>query len=363
MWRLGDDELGLILKWICDQNDRTSFSQVCKQWLRVEGLTRSSIRVLEPDSIPTIIPRFPNLRKFESSRLITNHHLHILAQNCPKLEVINFNFRPKPGISDYLDESSGFEDVGDEGVRVLASRCKRLSDVSLRRRTNIGNAGVISLCDSAKHLRHLDLGWCNLITDDALEAIGTATSITVLNLQSCSLITDRGLACLALGYTSKSLKKLVLAECDRITDSGVCLLQRISRLEELNIAECGPKVTDTGCLAIAEIQTLRKLNLSWMVNVSDVTVITLAEHCKSLVSVDFTGCELITGNGIRAFANHESLEGLVLASCYNICADDLEYTVLECKSFRYAVLDRGLRMWIPMTTQDNISRFCELHWR
>lgn len=359
---LGDDELGSVLKWLCDGNDRKSFAQVCKHWLRLEGLTRSFIRILEPDSLPTILPRFPNIRKFESPKLVTDHHLQILAQFCPKLEVINLNFRPKQGIPGYSDESSCFEDIGDDGVGALAAGCSRLSEVSLRRRRNIGNDGVISICSSAKHLRHLDLGGCNLITDEALEAISGVICIAGLSLEGCCLITDRGLSYLASGSSSKSLKKLILTECDRITDSGVRLLQKIHHLEELNLAECGPKVTDTGCSAIAEIQTLRKLNLSWMVNVSDATVIALAEHSKNLVAVDFTGCELITGAGIRAFANHRSLEGLVLASCYNICADDLEYTA-RCKSLRRIVLDRGLRMWIPTTTQDNISRFCELHWR
>lgn len=79
----------------------------------------------------------------------------------------------------------------------------------------------------------------------------------------------------------------------------MCLLQKIHRLQELNLAECGPKVTDTGCSAVAEIQALRKLNLSWMVNVSDAIVMALAKKSKNLVAVDFTRCELITGAGIR----------------------------------------------------------------
>ncbi|KAI4316106.1 hypothetical protein L6164_024119 [Bauhinia variegata] len=363
MSRLGDDELGLIISCVHDRNDRNSFSQVCKQWLRVEGLTRLSIRVLEPDSLRSILPRFPNLIKFESSKSITNDDLKFLAQQCPKLEVLSLNFRRRRGISDHSDDSSSFQDIGDGGLCALAVGCIALSQVSLRRRTNIGNAGVMSLVNSAKHLRHLDLGWCNLITDEALEAIGAASSIAVLNLQGCSLITDRGLAYLASGFSSRSLKRLIVAECDRITDSGVCLLQKISCLEELNMAECGPKVTDIGCLAIAAIETLKKLNLSWMVNVSDTTVVALAEHSQNLVSVDFTGCELITGTAIRAFANHGSLEALVLSSCYNICADDLEHTVLGCKSLKYIVLDKGLRMWIPVPMQENINRFCELRWR
>lgn len=93
-------------------------------------------------------------------------------------------------------------------------------------------------------------------------------------------------------------------------------------------------------------------------------MIALAEKNKNLVAVDLTGCdELITGDVIRAFADHGSLEVLVLPSCYNICPDDVEYVVIRCKLLRYIVLHRGLRMWILATMLDNISSFCELHWR
>lgn len=42
------------------------------------------------------------------------------------------------------------------------------------------------------------------------------------------------------------------------------------------------------------------------------------------MAIDLTGCELVTGAGVRAFGNHERLEYLVLASCYNIGMDDLD---------------------------------------
>ncbi|KAJ7958817.1 F-box/LRR-repeat protein [Quillaja saponaria] len=360
---LGDDELALILNWVYDQNERKWFSQVCKQWLRVEGLTRQSIRVLEPESLLGILPRFPNLVRFESSKVITNDDVKFLAQKCPKIEVLNLNFKIPHEISDYSDELCGSDDVGDEGLSAWTVGCHRLREVLLRRRKNIGNAGIIPLVNTANNLTHLDLGWCNLIADQALETIGAANLIAVLNLQGCSLITDHGLASLAFGSSSRSLKSLNLAECDRISDLGVSLLQKITSLEELNMAECGPKVTDLGCLSVSTIQTLKKMNLSWLVNVSDTTVVALAVNCPNLVSVDLTGCELITGAGIRAFANHGSLEALVLSSCYNVFANDLEFTVIGCKSLRYIVLAKGLRIWIPPETQENITRTCYLCWR
>ncbi|XP_021276866.1 F-box/LRR-repeat protein 20-like [Herrania umbratica] len=362
MSTLGDDELSLVLNWVHDQDHRKAFSQVCKQWLRVEGLTRLSIRVLEPDLIPTFMPRFPNLLLFETAMFISNSHLEFVAKRCPKLEVLNLNLRKTREEFDEIDGNSVFEDVGNDGICALANGCPNLSKVLLRKRKNVGSVAVISLVNFLQNLITLDLGRCNLVDDQAVEAIGSSNSIRVLNLGACSLVTDHGLAALATGYISKSLEKLVLAECDRITDSGVSMLKHICCLEELNLAECGPKITDSGGVAVSSITSLRKLNLAWLINLSDFTVIAIAENCVNLVAIDLTGCELVTGAGVGAFGNHQRLESLVLASCYNICMDDLDM-VLRCRSLRDIVLDKGLRMWIPMAMQVNISRFCQLHWR
>ncbi|XP_031282167.1 F-box/LRR-repeat protein 4-like [Pistacia vera] len=361
MSTLGDDELSLIHDRLNDQ-DRNSFSLVCKQWLRVEGENRSSIRVLEPDSLHRFLPRFPNLVTFESSKLLTDAHLEFIAKTCPKIQNFSLNFKETNESYDH-DYSSSGDNFGDDGVCALANGCRNLCKVLLRKRRNIGNVAVLSIINnSSKSLTNLDLGRCSLIGDQALEAIGMAKSIRVLNLDGCTLITDNGLSFLANGSCSKSLKKLVMAECDRVTDRGVSLLQQMCWLEELNLAECGPKVTDLGGLAVASIRTLKKLNFSWLINVSDTTLVAIAENCNNLLAIDLTGCELITGVGVRALGNHECLESLGLASIYNIKVDDLD-TVLARQSLRHIVLDKGLRIWIPPAMQDNISRFCHIHWK
>ncbi|XP_020409981.1 F-box/LRR-repeat protein 4 isoform X2 [Prunus persica] len=250
----------------------------------------------------------------------------------------------------------------NRGLCALAKGCPKLSKVLLRRRKNIGNFGVVSLLNLSHNLTYLDLGFCSLVSDLALEAIGSANSISVLSLQGCSLITDRGLGFLAKGSSSKTMKRLNLAECDRITDFGVSLLEQMCCLVELNLAECGPKVTDIGGLSIAAIQSLKRLNLSWLVNVSDHTLVALAENCLNLEMVDLTGCDLVTGVGIRAFAGHKCLEALVLRSCFNVSDSDVVHIVLRCQFLKSVVLDKGLRIWMLPQTQESISRFAELVW-
>ncbi|KAK9273650.1 hypothetical protein L1049_018460 [Liquidambar formosana] len=319
METLGDDELALILNIVDDPNDRKSVSQVCKQWLRVEGRTRSSLRVLEPDLLREFLPRFPNLLAFESSALITNSDLEFVSKTCPNIQFLDLNLKPTCRVFDEFDDMLGLIDVGDDGICEIATGCRKLCEVRLRKRKGIGDGGVISLVKAAMNLTTLDLGRCSRVTDKALEAIGAANAIRVLNLLGCSLITDCGLALLSKGCVSQTLKKLVISECDQITDIGVLFLQQMCCLEESNLAECGPGVTDMGGVAIAAIRPMKRLNFSWLINITDATLFAVAQDCVDLVAVDLTGCELITGAGIRAFANHRSLEALVLASCFNVC--------------------------------------------
>ncbi|CAK9188460.1 unnamed protein product [Ilex paraguariensis] len=363
---LGDDNiLALIFQWVDDPDHRKSFSLVCKQWLMVEGFTRLSLRVFEPHLLSTFLPRFPNLLLFQSSEVISSFYIEFVARTCPKLEVLDINYKEKNDDCDECEDNLlGLVDVDDNGICAIAMCCSNLSKVFLRRRSRIGNVGVVSLVNLLHNLTILDLGWCSGITDEALEAIGVAAnSLITLNLQGCCLITDVGLASLTKGSLSRTLKKLVIADCDRITDVGVLHLKQMYCLEQLNLEECGSKVTDTGGMAISEIETLKRLKLSWLMNITDVTLIALAQNCQNLVLLDLKGCEFVTGNGIRAFMGHEALEMLVLVGCDNVVGDDLEQIVLGCRTLRYIALDKRLRSWIPLTMQQKISKSCSLDWK
>lgn len=199
---LSEDELGLILNRLSDPDDRKSFSLVCKQWMRVEGATRLSIRLLRPQILRHVLPRFPNLVTFEMSKPIRNSDLAFLGHACPKIEVINLNL---------LKQISDLRGFGSKGLYYLGNGCPNLSKLSLRRRLGVTSDGVGWLLKKAINLRYLDLGECIFVTDKVLEAIGSWSSLTYLNLEGCGKITNRGLDFLANGSCSKTLKTLVLS--------------------------------------------------------------------------------------------------------------------------------------------------------
>ncbi|XP_060208340.1 F-box/LRR-repeat protein 4-like [Lycium barbarum] len=363
MEKLGDDLLALIMSRIDDSAYRKSISQVSKQWFRVEGLTRSSLRVFEPNLLINFLSRFPNLLKFESSEEITNTHLQILAEKCPRIQVLNLNFKKK---NRFYDENLVLDDDFDEkGLSFIAKGCSCLNTVCLRKRSGVGDDGVAFLVKFLPKLLTLDLSFCDKVSDEALRVIGSvSSSLKNLNLQGCWLVSDTGLKSLAEGPVRMTLKKLILAECDRITDCAVLSLMKLCCLEELDLGECGPNVTDVAGEAIASSETVKRLNLSWLVNVSDATVVALAEGCKNLNALNLTGCEFVTGEGVCTLTKHRSLKELVLTSCEKLSGYDLEELVLGCQTLEHIVVDRRLRFWFPMEVQDNIMRqYCWIDWK
>ncbi|XP_024166837.1 F-box/LRR-repeat protein 3-like [Rosa chinensis] len=194
-----EDLLALIANKISNPDDRRSFSEVCKQWLRVEGLNRSSLRLLRSEYLRQVLPRFPNLLTFETSKPITQTNLKFIPQTCRDLEAINLRTKDHPPFKKSPD-------YWVDGMSVLAKGCPKLSRVMLRRRSvNVH----LTFLNSAHNLTHLDLGHC-LVLDEDLEAIGSCSSISYLNLK-WGLITDEGLGFLANGSCSKTLKTLILA--------------------------------------------------------------------------------------------------------------------------------------------------------
>ncbi|XP_059275025.1 uncharacterized protein LOC132029716 [Lycium ferocissimum] len=367
MEKLGDDLLALIMSRIDYSAYRKSISQVSKQWCRVEGLTRSSLRVFEPNLLLNFLPRFPNLLKFETSEEITNTHLRILAENCPRIQVLNLKFKKKNRFYDEMDENLVLDDDFDEkGLYFIAKGCcSCLDTVCLRKRSGVGDGGVGFLVKFLPKLIALDLSCCDKVSDEALRVIGSVSrSLKNLNLQGCWLVSDTGLKSLAEGPVRMTLKKLILAECDRITDCGVLSLMKFCCLEELDLGECGPNVTDVTGEAIASSESVKRLNLSWLVNVSDATVVALAEGCKNLDALNLTGCEFVTGEGVCTLTKHRSLKELVLTNCEKLSGYDLEELVLGCQTLEHIVVDRRLRLWFPMEVQDNIMRqYCWIDWK
>ncbi|KAL6203985.1 hypothetical protein ACLB2K_021255 [Fragaria x ananassa] len=260
---LQDDLLAQILSKVDNKEDRKSFSEVCKQWLSVERLTRPSLRVLRPMFPLDLLPRFPNLVDFRTTREVTklrkkqnkqawycppiDTRLEFIAKTCPKLETFMVSFHETTHVPSYGH-------LGTKGLRALVIGRPKLS-------------------------RHVS--------------------------------GEQGLGFLA---NAKTLKKLILEHCDGITDTGIQLLVNLGSLEHLELASLN-KLTDTGGVAILTIQTLRELKLSEIWKLSDRTVVALAENCRNLEvlvldRIRYRIDEPVTGASLLGHAPQVAVNGL-----------------------------------------------------
>ncbi|KAL6181751.1 hypothetical protein ACLB2K_048400 [Fragaria x ananassa] len=220
---LHDDLVGLIINKVKDKQDRKSFSEVCKQWFKLEVCQ-------------------------------THTDLEFIAQTCPKIESVGIECR---------DEKLEGGVLSPKGLHALGEGCPKLFVVDIVGRKAIGNSGVVEFLHSAHNLDALGMLDNELISDEALKGIGCTSSISILDLIHCHNITDEGLAFLANGSTSRTLKKLIIDCCPEITDTGVEHLCKMCSLESLKLCLLGTRspITDIGGLGISAIRTLMEVIL------------------------------------------------------------------------------------------------------
>ncbi|KAL6178374.1 hypothetical protein ACLB2K_049892 [Fragaria x ananassa] len=337
------DNAGPILSRVSDPDDRKSASQVCKGWRLMEGLTRSSLRVLNLDHLPQLLSRYPNLNTFETPKGMSNADLALLAQSCPKLEAIKL-------VAINIDE-----EIGTQGVSALQGLESGISADQVIEQIRV----LVQVGDEAAHnLTYLDLEE-SFVSDQALEAIGSSSCpIRVLRLKLCA-VSDAGFRFLANGSCSKTIKELNLNANLEITDVGVSLLCKMCVLEELDLGVC-MKITDVGGQAISAIRTLKKLNLECVFLLTEKTFVALAENCLYLEVLRLDGGTEIPA--FDAFLGHKCLRSLRLIGYMpdDFRKSTLERLALRCPSLESIVVQEDWRERLLQLMQESTaSRFLQ----
>ncbi|PWA54545.1 Leucine-rich repeat, cysteine-containing subtype [Artemisia annua] len=280
---LGDDELLSIFNKIHDDSDRIAFYQVSKQFLKVACIRLRWLHIDSPRLLKDVLHASPYLVKFECNKPLQNTYMELVARSCPNLRYLK------------LDCYRKFDfDFDDDGLCAVAKACSRLRAVDLDGRLHVGDVGVDCLVRSCKDLETLSLSRCARVTDESLKSIRKSNRLAYLYLRGC-LITDKGLEYLTKGDSLKNnLKELILDECDRISDNGISYLKQMVNLTQLSLSKCGVNITDSG-IALSQIPNIEALNLSWLINVTDISLSHIASNCKKLEHMDLQGCDAITG--------------------------------------------------------------------
>nr|GEX50209.1 hypothetical protein [Tanacetum cinerariifolium] len=341
MERLGEDEISSIFERISEDDDKDSFFVVCKKFFKVTSFHFQWLHNKLPDLLYDMLIASPKMVSFECHKPLSNNHMKLIADSCPNLKNLMLS------IEQNLDPKDGKLEFNDVGLLAVADACSHLVYVDVSKRLRFKEIGIGSLVRSCKNLRTLILTGCVNVTDKSLKIIAEATCLNALNLRGCYLISDLGLEYLANGDLKNCLHTLYLSECDRITDNGIIHLKKLVTLSSLSFLLCGDEITDYGIVALCELPNIKSLNLDFLINITDISLLEIGRKYLNIMSISFSGCKRITRVGLHAFSGHPYLSELRLFSCYKISWEDVQSIALTLPSLSVIRLSRNTKKQMP----------------
>jgi hypothetical protein len=172
--------------------------------------------------------------------------------------------------------------VRNSTLRAFRKHAPALAELSVRRCPHIDRRSLEEI-SQLRLLQTLDVSTCPQVTSTQLvRLVRTCTLLRRLNVLSCTQLDDRLL--FGLARFAGSLCELQAGWCSLFTDMGAC------------------------ALAIRRGGALTRVSLRGCVNLTDLTGVTFAQHCTSLVVADFAQVPLMTRLTLKC----------ILARCPNL---------------------------------------------
>jgi len=177
---------------------------------RLQGLQDFSCQGLHPEG-PVLRAiserkRFRALRLGNCPRLETVEEFRDMLQaNGPTLRVFEFKGnRTVPDLSGFCDSIkhlssltelalSSCEGVSDIVAQTIATNCKQLRKVILKRTNALTDVGIRFIAEGCQSLEHLDLTGCQRVGDKTLQHLSACNELRILTLYCCSSVSDEGL--------------------------------------------------------------------------------------------------------------------------------------------------------------------------
>ncbi|KAK6254626.1 hypothetical protein SCA6_015931 [Theobroma cacao] len=326
------DELILeILRRVDSKASHDACSLVCKRWLGLERLSRSTLRIDASGSpdlfVKLLAQRFVNVKAVHIDERLSVY----VPVNVGKRRGRDENAMTSLKVH-YAGEKSGSEEevcesfcLTDAGLTAVADGFSKLEKLSLIWCSNVTSLGIMSLAQKCYFLKSLDLQGC-YVGDQGLAVVGKCCKqLEDLNLRFCESLTDAGLVDLATGC-GKSLKSLGVAACARITDRSLeAVGSHCKSLETLSLDS--EFIHNKGILAIAQGCPLLKVLKLLCINVTDEALTAVGVSCLSLEMLALYSFQQFTDKLI-------TLLGFLMQ-------DDRNITLIELDILRQC--DQGLR--------------------
>jgi F-box and leucine-rich repeat protein 2/20 len=266
-------------------------------------------------------------------------HAKGLSDACRNLE--NFCLEgcriDRTSIHNFLHQNSrlmhinlcGLAGATNTGMKIIAANCPRLEHLNISWCNNIDTRGlkkVIEGCPNLKDLRASEIrGWDDV---DFTHLIFERNSLERLILMNCDTLTDQALAVMIEGKDSemdyitgrpivppRNLKHLDLTRCRGITDQGVrTFVNNMPYLEGLQLSKCTGILDATLTELLPTTPMLTHLDLEELEDLTNIVLQSLANApcAKRLRHLSISYCENLGDSGmlpvLKTCTNLQSLE-------------------------------------------------------
>ncbi|KAM1380147.1 hypothetical protein ACFX2I_021915 [Malus domestica] len=334
---LPDELIVEVFRLLDSKPSRDACSLVCKRWLSLERLSRTTLRICatgSPDFVVDLLARrFRNVRTVHIDERLSisfptppgrRRATDIAAVSSVRLHSAN-------GSDDGVLDSNS---LSDAGMTAIGDGFPKLEKLSLIWCSSVSSIGLTSLADKCKLLKSLDLQGC-YVGDQGLAAVGKCCKqLEDLNLRFCEGLTDVCLVELALGV-GNSLKSLGIAACAKITDAAMeAVGVHCKSLENLSLdAEF---IHNKGVVSVAQgCPALKSLKLQ-CINVTDEALTAVGTSCLSPEVLTLYSFQKFTDKGLRAIGKGcKKLKNLIVSDCFFLGDNALESIATGCKELTH----------------------------
>ncbi|KAJ8382052.1 hypothetical protein SKAU_G00028300 [Synaphobranchus kaupii] len=227
----------------------------------------------------------------------------------------------------------------DSALKAVAEGCK-LSRIRVEGNSHMTDTSWKAFCRNSPGLKHISAADCRGLTDNGMKSIGSLKNLISLNIADCVRVTDLGLRCLAEGPSGPRIYELNLSNCTRISDVSLMrIAQRCTSLTHLSLCSCdqltdtgiewlgavsslisldlrGTSMQDQGLTALGSNSSLKKLNVSECLWITDIGIEKLCKQVRGLEHMDVSHCLYLSDQSIKALSYHcRTLRSLRMAGC------------------------------------------------
>ncbi|CAC5424424.1 FBXL17 [Mytilus coruscus] len=307
---------------------------------RVTNINLEDTKVLTSHGISLVCVKCKHLQKLKLTRCfsVENDVLMMVGTSCKNLQCLYLDGCYR--ISDQWTCSEGLVKRGLH-VRIYSVYIWMVVIESvINGPVVISDQWTCSVGEGCQQLKELVLSRCSQMTDVGISRIAeNCHNLENIILDHCNKVTDQSVRMLAVNCPD--LKTLSLANCN-ITDTGICSIYRMKKLEYLDISNLpGGSITAAIVSQLTrKCDNLECLNLSLNLTIDDRCIQEVVRYGQKITKLFCVNCSL-SDEGLMGIASHgRNIEKLDLGWCKDITDRGIWAVTENCPALKYLGLIR-----------------------